>query len=306
MTHLIRQSVTSEEIMDTSVHDTMRAALRRAKADTQLPVVFSGDYTGKTLTLNRFIGMRTDGLRNLGVSPGAGLGGRCAASGRPLFVSDYTTSEGISHDYVDVVREEGLRSMLAVPVLVNKTVRAVLYGAVREATNFGDSVRGALFAAAKDLGDELRVREEVERRAEQAEFLRADMKAEMAGADRETLRMLHSELRAIAAQISDPELRDRLTRAGAALVSVGRPDDPTAAATAPVAAPSPIALPTLTPREIDVLSQVALGCTNGEVAGQLALSAETVKAYLRSAATKLGTRTRMESVTRARLLGLLP
>lgn len=284
----------------------MRAALRRAKAETQLPVVFSGDYSGKVLKLNRFIGMRTDGLKNLGVSPGAGLGGRCAATAQSLFVSDYTTSEGISREYVDTVREEGLRAMIAVPVVVNRRVRAVLYGAVREATNFGDSIRGALMDTAKDLGDELRVREEIKRRAEQVEFLRAECKPELGGSDRETLRRLHSELRAIAAQIPDPDLRDRLTRAGAELVSVAQPAEPAPAKPAAIHNSSLIAGVTLSPREIDVLSQAALGCTNSEIASQLALSAETVKAYLRSAATKLGTRTRMESVTRARLLGYLP
>ncbi|MBB3037248.1 helix-turn-helix transcriptional regulator [Hoyosella altamirensis] len=289
--------------MEASVHDAMRSALRRVKADTQLPVVFSGDYTGKTLTLNRFIGMRTDGLRNLSVESGAGLGGRCAVTGRPLVVTDYTSSDNISREYVNNVRLEGLRGMLAVPVVVNKVVRAVLYGAVREATNFGDSVRGALLTSAKELGDELRVREEVARRAEQAEFMRADLKAEMAGTDRETLRLLHSELRAIAAQIPDPDLRERLTKAGSALVAVGQQAAP---ASTPATKPALLQVPTLAPREIDVLSQVALGCTNAEIASQLALSAETVKAYLRSAAMKLGTRTRMESVTRARLLGYLP
>ena len=55
-----------------------------------------------------------------------------------------------------------------------------------------------------------------------------------------------------------------------------------------------------------MLAQVALGCSNAEAATRLGLSAETVKAYLRSVAHKLETSTRMESVTRARVLGLLP
>ncbi|PRC62179.1 helix-turn-helix transcriptional regulator, partial [Mycobacterium sp. ITM-2017-0098] len=64
--------------------------------------------------------------------------------------------------------------------------------------------------------------------------------------------------------------------------------------------------PPLTPRELDVLVQVALGCTNVEAGQRLSLKPETVKSYLRSAATKLGTRTRYESVSRARLLRLIP
>jgi DNA-binding CsgD family transcriptional regulator len=71
------------------------------------------------------------------------------------------------------------------------------------------------------------------------------------------------------------------------------------AATPPGAAP-------LSPRELDVLAQVALGCTNSEAAQRLSLKPETVKSYLRSAAAKLGAHTRHESVSKARRAGLIP
>ena len=62
----------------------------------------------------------------------------------------------------------------------------------------------------------------------------------------------------------------------------------------------------LSPRELDVLAQVALGCTNSEAAQRLSLKPETVKSYLRSAAAKLGAHTRHESVSKARRAGLIP
>lgn len=65
-------------------------------------------------------------------------------------------------------------------------------------------------------------------------------------------------------------------------------------------------VPALTSRELDVLSQVALGCTNAEAANRLSLSVETIKAYLRNASSKLGVRGRHAAVSRARSLGLLP
>ena len=63
---------------------------------------------------------------------------------------------------------------------------------------------------------------------------------------------------------------------------------------------------TLTAREVDVLAQVALGCTNIQAAQRLSLKPETVKSYLRSATGKLGAHSRYEAVTKARLSGLLP
>ena len=61
----------------------------------------------------------------------------------------------------------------------------------------------------------------------------------------------------------------------------------------------------LTVRELDVLAEIALGCTNAEAAQRLSLKAETVKSYLRSAATKLGAHTRHEAVSKARRGGLI-
>jgi DNA-binding CsgD family transcriptional regulator len=51
---------------------------------------------------------------------------------------------------------------------------------------------------------------------------------------------------------------------------------------------------------------VAAGATNAAAADRLGVSAETVKAYLRSAMRKLGARTRGEAVVAARRVGLLP
>jgi DNA-binding NarL/FixJ family response regulator len=64
--------------------------------------------------------------------------------------------------------------------------------------------------------------------------------------------------------------------------------------------------PPLSPRELDVLSQVALGKQNGTVARQLGLTESTVKSYLSSAMRKLKAGSRYEAVVAARRAGLLP
>ena len=102
----------------------------------------------------------------------------------------------------------------------------------------------------------------------------------------------------IAAELADPGVRKRLLAATSALAGVVHsPGEPVR----PVGPEC-----SLSAREIDVLAQVALGLSNAEVATRLTLSPETIKAYLRNIAAKLGTRSRMESVMRARLLGVLP
>ena len=61
----------------------------------------------------------------------------------------------------------------------------------------------------------------------------------------------------------------------------------------------------LTPRELEVLAEVAKGRTNGEIARTLSISEATVKTHLLSAFPKLGVDDRTAAVTVAMKRGLL-
>jgi DNA-binding NarL/FixJ family response regulator len=61
----------------------------------------------------------------------------------------------------------------------------------------------------------------------------------------------------------------------------------------------------LSPREREVLRRVAAGATNGEIAAELGVGAETVKTLLARTFAKLGVRKRAEAVAQAHDLGLL-
>lgn len=56
--------------------------------------------------------------------------------------------------------------------------------------------------------------------------------------------------------------------------------------------------PELTPREADVLTRIAEGRTNPEIAAELFLTVPTVKSYVNQVFTKLGVRSRAEAVAR--------
>lgn len=277
--------------------DAVLGALRRARQDSGIPVVFAGEVTGEAAQLNRFIGVRTDAMQGLAVARGRGLGGHVMASGRPASVRDYEECSRITRDYADAVDREGLRAIISVPVMVSGVARTILYGSARVATQLGDQVTKTFTSIAADLASEFKVHDEVDRRLRMADVAAAEQGFGLESTDRERLRVLHGELRAIAAELGDPELRNRLLAAGSALAGVGRAPE--------TGQPPAPAQTVLSPREIDVLAQVALGCSNAEVGARLSLSPETIKAYLRNIGTKLGTRSRMESVARARLLGVL-
>jgi LuxR family transcriptional regulator, regulator of acetate metabolism len=270
----------------------MRAALLRLRRTTGLPVAFGGilPETGQ-LRIAELNGAATGALRTLAISSGNGLGGKSIALSRPCAVTDYAVARHISHEYDAAVAAEGLRSVLAVPVVVRRKVRGVLYGALRSALPIGERTFDAAVAAARDVEQALVVRDEVRR-------LLSVAREPAAGPDAwEEVRAAHSELRALAPRTGDPELRAELLAVCGRLAAAGGAPDP-ASLESPVVA--------LAPREVDVLTCVAAGTTNAKAAELLGLRAETVKGYLRAAMRKLGAHTRLEAVVAARRAGLLP
>ncbi|KAB2382746.1 helix-turn-helix transcriptional regulator [Actinomadura montaniterrae] len=272
----------------------VRSAVLTLHRTTGLPMVFGGALSGRDrMRITELVGNTTDSLNGLVVRHGNGLGGKSMATGRPMWVSNYPCAASISHDYDKPVGREGLLSIVAVPVVVRRRVRAVLYGALREPLSLADRIVGAAVQAARDLEQDLAVRD----RADEALAWRPPGTPD-AAARWEEVRAVHAELRALAEQVADAPTRDRLRAMTLRLAAAGL--DPDAAE--PAAAPRPV----LSPREVDVLSYVAIGCTNAEAAARLGLLPETVKSYLRSAMRKLDAHTRLEAVTSARRAGLLP
>ncbi|MFJ3038899.1 helix-turn-helix transcriptional regulator [Streptomyces tendae] len=266
----------------------IRSALVRLRRTTGLPVAFGGlvESGRRQVRISELSGTATTALSALAVTAGNGLGGRAVALSRPCAVTDYIVSRQISHEYDLPVAAEGLRSVLAVPVVVRRRVRGVLYGALRSAQPLGDRTLSAAVAAARDAEQALVLRDE----ADELLTAAAPTPGPADGTAWEQVREAHAALRALAPRITDPALRDELLRACGLLVAGG----------------GPVPGPRLAPREVDVLACVAGGATNGEAAERLGVGPETVKSYLRSAMRKLGARTRTEAVASARRTGWLP
>lgn len=270
--------------------DAVRAELRAVSATLGVPLTFGGEVIDGTLVISELLGARTAGLRGLHVPAGFGLGGRVVAERRPGLIDDYATSRGITHQFDRPVLAEGIHSIAAVPVVVDGQARAVLYAAVRTHEPLGSRALDVVVQAGRRLTTELSIRDEVDRRLRLLTV--AEAQNSRSAVSSEEIRSLYAELRRITAVAGGPGVQERLRELSERLGALG-------------GAPSNSAL-SLSEREIDVLAQVALGCSNVECARRLGLKPETVKSYLRNAMRKLDAHTRYEAVVVARRAGLLP
>ncbi|WP_434219600.1 GAF domain-containing protein [Amycolatopsis nalaikhensis] len=197
-------------------------ALARMRDATGLPLTFGGEVgAGRQVKLSQIAGPNTGALRGVSLEYGRGLGGKAVAQRRPVVVDDYVRSPGISHHYDHIIVAEGLRAMVAVPVVVTRTVRGVLYGALRSSMPLGDRVVQSVVEAARELEQSLAVRDEVTRRL--AWLDRYDA-TDCNRPHWELVREAYAELRILTQDVDDPVLRDRVRAVCETLSAVtGRP-----------------------------------------------------------------------------------
>jgi signal transduction histidine kinase len=111
------------------------------------------------LEMKAVLGNRAARLPGLVLAPGAGVGGRVLQTGRAFSVSHYHEAS-FDGELIELAREEGIASLLAVPISFAGVVRGVLHVGLRRPGGFGPGVAealsrvatyaGAAFAAAAD------------------------------------------------------------------------------------------------------------------------------------------------------------
>ncbi|OZM75454.1 MULTISPECIES: GAF domain-containing sensor histidine kinase [Pseudonocardia] len=95
---------------------------------------------GRRMVHRSWQGTQSTALHRLVVPEGIGLGGKSIALRKPVWVRDYLASTTISHEFDELVDREGLRAMLAVPMVYDGAVLGAVYVGVREKVSFGDGV----------------------------------------------------------------------------------------------------------------------------------------------------------------------
>jgi DNA-binding CsgD family transcriptional regulator len=261
----------------------LTCATDRIRQQLGVTVAFAGTVLPSTaVLLNNFAGASTGALPGVALRYNQGLGGRAIALRRPVAVDDYCASKEITHHYDLVIRREGLRSMAAAPVVIDRKPVAVLYAAFRTDEVVGDRLQSGLNDEARSLEQELLSLDAIRKPDRPCEEI-----SRMEGRVHAAFR----ELRVLSRTVADPELQQRLREIAGALA----------------AREVPPRLPTaLTAREVDVLALAGAGLPNRSIASRLGLTVNTVKGYMKSAMCKLHASTRLEAVVAARRVGLLP
>lgn len=260
------------------------SALRELRRVADVDLTFCGVVDDGRMRLACFDGTVTGALKELEVASGCGLGGYVWQRKSPLAVDEYGASASISHDYDRPVLAEGIRTIAAAPVMVDRRVRGVVYAGLRHSICAGDLLLDRVTRISRSIAQEMWVDEEVDRRVriETQHLEHAHSEAT------ELLRRVYAGLRRLSCGVADPFTRDLL----AELLREFMPESGRAVV--------------LSAREQDVLSEVATGASYAEVAQHLGLATSTVKSYMRDILFGLGAHSRHEAVIIARRQRIIP
>jgi LuxR family transcriptional regulator, regulator of acetate metabolism len=146
-----------------------RSILDRLPDEVGIDVAFIGelDHSGN-IVLGHAVRTRTDAVEGLVVPPGIGLGGRVMRTGRPEWVANYPVGAGLVRPFSADADREGIKGMVAVPLVHAGRWLGVLYGADRAEASYGDLAVEALEAAAARAANAAAVAERARHGAEVA------------------------------------------------------------------------------------------------------------------------------------------
>lgn len=119
-------------------HAAMRLTLSRLLDGTGDVGWIGTNQDGSGVRLDATDGDRSGSLRGLIVPGGQGLTGKVLASTRSEWVDDYSRSESITHIFDRQIEQEGIRRLLAAPLIWDGRVLGVIAVGSRDEGEYGD------------------------------------------------------------------------------------------------------------------------------------------------------------------------
>ena len=146
-----------------------RAILERLPDELGVDVAWIGEVDDAgNVVLGHGVRTRTDVLEGLVVPPGIGLGGRVLESGRPHWVRNYPDAVDLTQPFSTQANHEGVKGMVAVPLVHAGRRLGILYAADRAEATYGDLTVGVLESAAARAANAAVVAERARHSAEVA------------------------------------------------------------------------------------------------------------------------------------------
>jgi PAS domain S-box-containing protein len=127
--------------LDTVLERIARGANALCAADVTSLAVRDADGS---FPARHVIGARSEAYRRFRALPGLGIGGHAVVSGRPGRAAERIAWPPMPPEYAEAIDAEGIRSALAVPIVVRQQVEGLLYVCSRTPRSFSDSDESVL------------------------------------------------------------------------------------------------------------------------------------------------------------------
>jgi PAS domain S-box-containing protein len=132
------------------------------------------DPTSEAMIMRHMVGSTYQGLKSLRVEPGKGVGGQVLLTGRPFRTNDYLKEPCLRHGFVELIKAQGVVSLIAVPIRIGERIEGLLYTDNHAPRPFTDDDEAILLQLAEHAAIAIhnaRLYEESERRRRAAESL---------------------------------------------------------------------------------------------------------------------------------------
>jgi PAS domain S-box-containing protein len=158
--------------LDTVLQRVVEGARELCHSDVAM--IALQDPTSEAMLMCHTVGSIYQELKSLRIEPGKGVGGQVLLTGLPFRTDDYANDPRLSHGFVDLVKEQGVVSLMAVPIRIAARIEGLLYTDNHSPRLFTDHDEAILTQLAEHAAIAIhnaRLYEESERRRRAAESL---------------------------------------------------------------------------------------------------------------------------------------
>jgi PAS domain S-box-containing protein len=158
--------------LDTVLQRVVEGARELCHCDVAMIAI--QDPSSEAMIMRHMIGSIYLGLNGLRIEPGKGAGGQVLLTGHPFRTDDYANDPRLRQGFVDLIKEQGVISLMAVPIRIGARIEGLLYTDNHSPRPFTDQDEAILLQLAEHAAIAIhnaRVYEESERRRRAAESL---------------------------------------------------------------------------------------------------------------------------------------